>query len=87
MSCSIEEQKLAVLAGYNLLMRYHPATKTLFFDSQKPDFNRYEEFLDHEVRYHALKLKDEQLAKVLLEQNKKEAWERYQYYLGLTKGS
>lgn len=85
MSCSIEEQKLAVDCGYNLLMRYQPNTETLIMDSQVPNFERYDELLNHEVRYHALKIKDEELAKELLESNKKNAMQRYQYYVELSK--
>lgn len=85
MSCSTMEQKLSVDVGYNLLMRYVPDSQTLFLDSKEPDFDRYEEFLEHEVRYHALKVKDEELAKELMEQQKKEAKMRYQYYAKLAK--
>lgn len=84
MSCSTMEQKLAVDVGYNLLMRYQPRTKELFLDSKEPDFDRYEEFLDHEVRYHALKVKDQNLAHELLLKNKNDAKERYEYYYNLS---
>ncbi len=87
MSCSTLEQKLSVDVGYNLLMRYNPKEQKLYLDSKEPDFKRYHEFLDHEVRYHALRIKDEMLANDLLEQNKKEAQERYAYYLHLSKRS
>ncbi len=83
MSCSNLEQKLAVEVGYNLLMRYQPTTKVLSLDSKEPNFDKYEEFLDHEVRYHALKVKDEKLAKDLMEENKKVAISRYYYYKNL----
>lgn len=85
MSCSTMEQKLALDVGYNLLMRFVPESQTLFLDSKKPDFERYEEFLDHEVRYHALKIKDKALAKKLMEQHKQEAIDRYHYYQELSK--
>ncbi len=87
MSCSTLEQKLSVDVGYNLLMRYHPTEQKLYLDSKEPDFEKYHEFLDHEVRYHALRIKDESLANQLLEQNKKEAQERYAYYYNLAKRS
>ena len=84
MSCSLEEQKLAVDSGYTLLMRYKPEEEKLYLDSKEPNFDLYDEFLDHEVRYHSLKLKDENLAKVLLEDNKETAKNRYHYYKKLS---
>ncbi|MBR1817324.1 MAG: pyruvate:ferredoxin (flavodoxin) oxidoreductase, partial [Bacilli bacterium] len=84
MSCSLEEQKLAVDSGYTLLMRYKPEEEKLYLDSKEPNFDLYDEFLDHEVRYHSLKLKDENLAKVLLEDNKETAKKRYHYYKKLS---
>lgn len=80
---SIKEEKMAVEVGYTTLMRYIPEEKKLYIDSKEPDFNKYEEFLNNEVRYRSLKVKDEKLAKVLLERNKEEAIERYNYYKDL----
>jgi len=80
MSCSTLEQKLAVDVGYSLLMRYVPEEKKLYLDSKEPDFGRYEEFLNNEVRYRALKIKNPSLAESLLNENKQNAMLRYQYY-------
>lgn len=80
LSCTNQEQALAVEVGYQLLMRYNPKEEKLYLDSKEPNFNDYEKFLDNETRYHALKIKDEKLAKVLLEQNKQNAIKRYQEY-------
>ena len=80
LSCSISEQKLAVLAGYTLLMHYDPKLEKLYIDSKEPDFSKYEEFLDNEVRFKALKIKDEKLAKELLNLQKENAIKRYNYY-------
>ena len=80
MACSLEEQKLAVESGYVLLMRYVPEEDKLYVDSKEPDFEKYDEFLSHEVRYNALKIKDENLAKILLEENKETSKKRYEYY-------
>jgi pyruvate-ferredoxin/flavodoxin oxidoreductase len=84
MSCSTMEQKLAVDVGYSLLMRYNPIEKRLYLDSKEPNFERYDEFLNNEVRYRALKIKDASLAEVLLEENKEHAIKRYQYYFKLS---
>ena len=80
MSCSLKEQKLAVDSGYVILMRYNPSEEKLYLDSKEPNFELYEEFLNNEVRYNALKLKDENLAKILLQDNKETAKKRYEYY-------
>ncbi len=80
MSCTTEEQKLAVEVGYQLLMRYHPLEEKLYLDSKEPDFEKYEDFLNNETRYHALKIKDETLAKELLKINKENAMKRYREY-------
>ncbi len=80
LSCTTKEQELAVEVGYQLLMRYHPQEEKLYLDSKEPDFSKYEEFLNNETRYHALKIKDENLAFELLKINKENAIKRYQYY-------
>ena len=84
MNCSLEEQKLAVECGYSILMRYKPEEK-LFIDSPTPNFDKYEDFLDREVRYHALKIKNASCAKELLALNKEDAEKRYQFYENLMK--
>ena len=77
---AVEEEKLSVECGYNILMRYIPDTKNLVIDSKEPDFTKYEDFLNNEVRYNALKIKDENLAKELLNEEIEYAKERYKYY-------
>ncbi len=78
MGCSINEEKLAVECGYTLLMRYYD--NNLYLDSKEPNFDKYEDFLDNEVRFRSLKLKDENLAKELLDNQIKNAKKRYEYY-------
>lgn len=80
LSCTTKEQSLAVEVGYQLLMRYHPKEEKLYLDSKEPNFELYETFLDNETRYHALKIKDENLAKKLVNVNKQNAINRYYYY-------
>ena len=80
MSCSISEGKLAVDVGYQLLMRYIPEEEKLYLDSKEPDFNRYEEFLNNEVRFNALKIKNKDKAEELLNSQKEYAIKRYNYY-------
>ena len=78
LSNSIEQEKLSVECGYNILMRYKD--NTLYIDSPEPKFDKYEEFLNNEVRYNSLKLKNKLNAYELLEQQKNNAKERYQNY-------
>jgi len=78
LSNSLDEQKLSVECGYNILMRYKE--NKLYLDSPEPNFDKYEEFLNNEVRYNSLKLKNKELAEELLEQQKNNAKERYLYF-------
>lgn len=78
---SINEEKLAVECGYTLLMRYKEGK--LFLDSKEPDFEKYEEFLNNEVRYNALKIKDSTIAKKLLDLQIDNAKKRYDYYYNI----
>ena len=83
MNCSVDEQKLAVLAGYQLLMHYNPIEEKLYLDSKEPNFDSYEEFLNNEVRFNALKIKNPEYASILLNNQKENAIKRYQYYKNL----
>ncbi len=77
MGTSINEEKLAVDCGYTLLMRYDGQTH---LDSKEPDFTKYEEFLNNEVRFNALKIKNPKLAAEILAEQKENAIKRYNYY-------
>ena len=81
MACAQEEQKLSVECGYTLLMRYNGEKLTI--DSKEPNYEKYEEFLDGEVRYNSLRIKNPDLANVLLTINKENAIDRYNYYKNL----
>ena len=85
MSCTTEEQRLAVEVGYTILMRYKPEDERLYIDSKTPNFDRYREFLDREVRYRSLQIKNPSMAEVLLENNKQTAIKRYHYYEKMSK--
>ncbi len=84
MSNAIDEQKLAVECGYILLMRYNPKLKQLKMDSKEPDFSKFEQFLNNEVRYNALKIKDAKLAENLFDKIKENEIEKYKYYKKLS---
>ena len=83
MNKSIEEEKLAVECGYFPIFRYDGTTKEFNLDYKTPDFDKYDEFLNGENRYTMIKAVDEKLAKELLEENKKHAKERFEYYKNL----
>ncbi len=74
------EQKLVVESGYLTLMRYNPLDEQLTIDSKEPNFDLYEELLKNEVRYNSIYKKNPEVAHELLEANKKEAMDRYNYY-------
>ena len=78
---SIESSKLSVECGYNILMRYEDNKLTI--DSKEPNFDKYDEFLNNEVRYNSLKLKNKEAANELLEEQKNNAKKRYEYYKNL----
>ncbi len=80
MANSILEEALASEVGYSLLMRYNPVEEKLYMDNKEPNFDNYEQFLDNEVRYSALKIKDKELAKELLSKQIDNAKKRYRYY-------
>ena len=75
-----EEMKRAVDSGYWLLYRYDPRLEhPLHLDSKEPKIG-YEEFLDGETRYSALKRTFPDNAKELFAVGSREAAERYDRY-------
>lgn len=84
MGKSIEEERLAVQCGYFPIFRYDGKTKEFNLDFKDPNFDLYEDFLDGENRYTMIKAVNENLAKELLETQKNEAIERFNYYKKIT---
>ncbi len=82
MESTMEEEKKAVETGYYPLFHYHPETGIFKLDA-KPDFSRYFEFVAGEDRYRMLKKINPERYRELLEQNKINAEDRYQYYESL----
>ena len=76
---SLEEQKLLVDVGYNILMRYNPDNNKLVIDSKEPDYTRYEEVFNRELRYKNLEVNNERY-KELYEENLNNAKSRYYYF-------
>lgn len=79
MQNTMEEEKMATISGYYPIFHYSPVTKKFKLDS-KVDFDKYFEFIVGEDRYRMLKKTSPKNYLELLEQNKKNAIERYQYY-------
>ena len=86
MSTTIQEEKKAVDTGYYPLFHYNPETKEFKLDA-KPDFSRYFEFVAGEDRYRMLKKINPDKYQELLEQNRINAIERYNYYVELEESS
>ncbi|UCH13344.1 MAG: 4Fe-4S dicluster domain-containing protein, partial [Bacteroidales bacterium] len=85
MGKSQEEQKRAVEAGYWHLYRYNPLLekegKNPFeLDSKEPDWSKFQDFLNGEVRYTSLKKGFPQEAKELFAAAEKDAHWRYNNY-------
>ena len=75
-----QEMKRAVDAGYWILYRYNPnAEKPLTVDSKEPSLD-YEEFLEGETRYAALKRTFPEHAEALFKAAKEDSGLRYQKY-------
>ena len=82
MEYTMEEEKKATLSGYYPIFHYHPVTKKFTMDS-KANFDHYFDFLEGEDRYRMLKQVAPDTYQKLLEENKKNAMERYEYYRSL----
>ncbi len=81
MSKAQTEEALAVECGYWNNFRYNPAAEgnKFFLDSKEPKMEGYQDFLDGEVRYNALKRANPEKAAKLFAMNEQEAKERYDY--------
>lgn len=76
---TIDEEKKATKSGYFPLFHYNPEEKKFYLDS-KADFDEYFTFLLGEDRYKKLKVFNEEEFDKLLEENKQEAINRYEYF-------
>ena len=80
-----EESKLAVEAGYWQLYRYNPLLENegknpFTLDSKEPDWNKFRDFLNGEVRYTSLKQSFPREADELFTAAEENAKWRYQSY-------
>ena len=71
---------LATECGYFITFRYNPSTGKLILDSKNPNFDKYEYYLMTENRFANLKNVNSENANMILEEQKKWAINRYNYY-------
>ena len=82
---SIDMEKLAVKCGYFPIFRYNPNFKEFSLDFTRVDFSKYESFLESQTRYKMLKVINPEHANELLEDQKKDSYDRFNYYASLDK--
>ena len=73
---SVQIEREAVECGYFPIFRYSPLDKKFNLDFKNVDFDKFEDFLNKQARFKLLKEND----KNLMEQEKKEAIDRFDYY-------
>ena len=83
LSNQLEEQKILVDVGYNLLMRYNPEEDKLTVDSKEPDFANYSAVFERELRYRNLENINEDEYQELYEANMNASRDRYTYFKNL----
>lgn len=71
---------LATECGYFITFRYNPDNNKLIIDSKEPKFDKYEDYLMTENRFINLKRVNKDNANILLDEQKKWAINRYNYY-------
>lgn len=85
MGKSQHEAKIAVECGYWTLYRYNPMLEAegknpFQIDSKEPDWSKFQDFLNHEVRFTSLKKSFPQDAEILFKQAEENAkWRHNQY--------
>ena len=86
MSGAMHEEKFAVETGYWHTYRYNPVFEEegknpFTLDSKEPDWSKYQEFLNNEVRYVSLKKSFPEEARKLFAQNEDDAKRKYKNYV------
>ena len=86
MSGAMAEEKFAVEAGYWHTYRYNPVFEEegknpFTLDSKEPDWSKYQEFLNNEVRYASLKKSFPEEARKLFAKNEDDAKRKYKNYV------
>ncbi|MBC8321603.1 MAG: pyruvate:ferredoxin (flavodoxin) oxidoreductase [Bacteroidetes bacterium] len=86
MSGAMNEEKYAVEAGYWHNYRFNPMLENegknpFTLDSKEPDWSKYQEFLNNEVRYASLKKSFPKEARKLFARNEDDAKWKYRNYI------
>ena len=86
MSGAMNEEKFAVEVGYWHNYRYNPTIEgtgknPFSLDSKEPDWTKYQDFLNNEVRYASLKKSFPEEARKLFAQNEADAKWKYKNYV------
>ena len=81
-----EYEKEATQTGYFPIFRYNPDLKKFDLDFKKPDFEKYHDFLMSQKRFKVLEIVNKENASRLLEENKENAIERFEYYKKMSEG-
>lgn len=90
MGRSQEEEARAVACGYWQLWRYNPDNEKqgknpFTLDSKAPDWTKFQDYLEHEVRFLSLKKALPAQAQELFDRTREAAQRRYQSYVRKTK--
>ena len=80
MSNSLNVANLATKCGFYPIFRYNPETKKFILDSKNVNFDLYDEFLNSQNRFKILSKVNKEEANILLEKNKKQAIDDFNYY-------
>lgn len=88
MSEVMAEEKFAVEAGYWHIYRYNPMLENenknpFTLDSKEPNWEKYQDFLNNEVRYASLKKSFPEEARILFARNEEDAKWKYRNYVRL----
>lgn len=84
MEHSLDNSKLATTCGYFLTFRYNPDTQEFNLDCNEPEFDKYYDYLMTENRFANINKVNKEHAKEILDNQKKWAIERYNYYKKLS---
>ena len=83
MDNSLSNAYLATKCGYFPIFRYNPATEEFKLDSKDVEFDKYIDYLMTENRFANIHNVDKKQASIILENQKRWAMKRYNYYKNL----
>ena len=84
MTNSLDMSKLAVECGFFPIFHYNPLERKFYLDYKEPDFDLYDEFINNQTRFSMLKVINKEKSDELLNKNKQNSIERFNYYKELS---